>query len=86
MSNSSPWRIVLAPKASKVLRRLGRSDRERLQDAINGLPAGDVKRLQGQQEFYRLRVGGWRVIFVMDPAQQTIFVALISPRGDAYRP
>jgi mRNA-degrading endonuclease RelE of RelBE toxin-antitoxin system len=54
---------------------------------MQALPAGHVTRLQGQQEErFRLRVGDWRVIFTMDAAQQTIFVSLIRPRGDAYRP
>jgi len=43
-------------------------------------------RLQGQEARFRLRVGDWRVIFTIDAAQQTIFVSLIRPRGDAYRP
>jgi mRNA-degrading endonuclease RelE of RelBE toxin-antitoxin system len=33
---------------------------------------------------YRLRVGGWRVLFTPDKDQKIIYVYAILPRGDAY--
>jgi mRNA interferase RelE/StbE len=50
--------------------------------AIEKLPKGDVKRLQGRPE-YRLRIGDWRVIFEMDAT--TITITLIASRGDVYK-
>ena len=37
--------------------------KQRLKIAIEKLPAGDVKKLQGIKDDYRLRVGDLRVIF-----------------------
>ena len=55
------WRVELAPRALKDLRRLDRPVQQRIIDALDRLAAnaqlsGDVKRLSGSSEF-RLRVG-----------------------------
>jgi mRNA-degrading endonuclease RelE of RelBE toxin-antitoxin system len=45
---------------------------------------GDVKKLAGTGEHWRLRVGEWRVIFVFDPPG-SITVLAVSNRRDAYQ-
>jgi mRNA interferase RelE/StbE len=54
--------------------------------AIQRLPDGDVRRLEGTSLQWRLRVGDWRVIFTMAPSERTILVLLVRPRGAAYKP
>lgn len=54
-------------------------------DAIEGLPAGDVKRLEGRRNEYRLRVGGWRILFERHDEPRLIRVTDVRPRGDAYK-
>ena len=49
--------------AEKFLVKQGRKVAARIITAINKLPAGDVKKLEGYKDRYRLRVGGYRVIF-----------------------
>ncbi len=51
---------------------------------INELPFGDVKRLQGGSNNYRLRVGDFRIIFSKDGEKLIILVIEIGPRGDIY--
>ena len=46
---------------------------------------GDVKRLRGYEDQWRLRVREWRVRLTFDPATQSIEVLRILPRGSAYR-
>jgi mRNA interferase RelE/StbE len=70
------------PAAAKALKRLPLNQAERIMRAIGKLPSGDVKRLQGRPE-YRLRVGSWRVIFLMEA--ETIMVTDVGARGDIYR-
>jgi len=79
------WTIVLAPAALKDLKRLSRTDRERIVAAIDRLPAGDVRRLRGPTPQWRLRVGEWRVRFERDDAAHQINVLAIRPRGSAYK-
>lgn len=46
---------------------------------------GDVKKLNAQGDEHRLRVGDWRVTFRWDPANRTIEVIRVLPRGRAFR-
>ena len=50
----------------KYLKRLDKKTQLRILKAINQLPLGDVKKLQGNTEDYRLRVGKYRIIFSKD--------------------
>ena len=79
-----PWRIEIRGSALKDLRRLSRTDRERLAAAIDKLPAGDVRKLTGVERIWRLRVGDWRVLFRVDYATKLIDVQAVRPRGRAY--
>ncbi len=42
----------------------------------------NVKKLQGREDEYRLRVGDWRVIFTQDGV--ILDVLKVRPRGNAY--
>ena len=45
---------------------------------------GDWKPLEGS-EFWRLRVGGWRVICDVQNGELVVLVLKIAPRGDVYK-
>jgi len=47
------------------------------------LPKGDVKKLKGY-EYYRLRVGDFRVIFTKNDKELVILVIDIGNRGQIY--
>ena len=84
-----PFRIFVDPVVNKELRRLSSKDQGRIRTAIDGLsagpPGGDVKKLQGRENEWRLRVGSWRVIFRVDFKQRHIYILHVHPRGSAYR-
>ena len=46
---------------------------------------GDVKKLAGTDDEWRLRVGDWRVIFWLDRDAQAYVITRVLPRKDAYR-
>ena len=73
--------IVFTNAAKKSLKRLPRDLGQRILIAIEKLPGGDVKRLQGR-EGYRLRIGDWRVLFTTGGTAITIVD--IGPRGGIY--
>lgn len=85
-----PYTVLIKREADRALKRLGRTERTRVAEKIARLgenpddPALDVKKLQGTP-FYRLRVGGWRVIFDRQDAVRIIAIEKIKPRGDAYK-
>lgn len=76
--------ILYARKAVKVINSLDRPTKNRIRIAIEALPAGDVKPLQGVAGSYRLRVGDWRILFSY-PNDETILIEKIAPRGQVYK-
>lgn len=69
-------------QAEKFLKKQDAPTRNRILDAIHELPAGDVKKLQGRNG-YRLRVGGYRVIF--DENGSIVCIERIQSRGQIYK-
>lgn len=83
------YSVALAPAAARRLRGLPRSAQGRLLPAIADLandprPPG-VKKLSGEGELYRLRVGDYRVVYGIDDAAQTVTVVKVGDRREVYR-
>jgi len=56
---------------------------QRIRNAVTALPAGDVKKLKGIENGYRLRIGSVRVLF--EKIGNKITVIKIDNRGDVYK-
>ena len=76
-------RYVFSKSSKKAIERMDASIKQRVRNGIYKLPNGDVKRLQGFTDLYRLRVGDWRIIFTMTSTE--IFIEDVLPRGSAYK-
>ena len=82
------YRVELAPRARRELRRVGEPDKSRLATALSKLareprPAGSLK-LKGP--IYRLRVGSYRIIYAVSDHQQTVVALKIARREkDTYK-
>ncbi|RHI85583.1 type II toxin-antitoxin system RelE family toxin [Mediterraneibacter gnavus] len=80
------YQIVLEKPAQKFLKRLNRTDKERILRAIYKLPEGEnIKRLKGHQDLLRLRVGDYRVIYTVNNGKLVVCVVDIGNRGDVYK-
>ena len=77
-------KITYAKLARKSLDRLDGPTKQRIRRGIHGIPSGDIKRLRGNTDLFRLRVGDWRVLFSY-PDTDTVLIERISPRGGAYK-
>jgi mRNA interferase RelE/StbE len=79
--------VLLRPVAVKYLDRVGEPNRGRIKAALEELskepPEGDIKPMTGQRGYFRLRVGGFRVLYRIE--DDTIFVTNIDPRGQVYK-
>ena len=86
-----PYRVELAPAAQRDLRRLPPEVQARLATPIQALahsprPPG-VRKVQGQQRTWRIRVGPYRVMYDLHDNQQLIVVLKIDRRREStYRP
>lgn len=80
------YQIVLEKPAQKFLKRLNRTDKERVLRAIYKLPEGEnIKRLKGHQDLLRLRVGDYRVIYTVNNGKLVVCMVDIGNRGDVYK-
>lgn len=70
-------------KAVKYINSCDTITKKRLKEAIEKIPSGDIKKLQGYDNDYRLRVGDLRVLFEI--ADDTITIKDIAPRGQVYK-
>jgi mRNA interferase RelE/StbE len=80
------YQLGISATAKRALRLLPKQDRQEIgyklflmQDDL----AGDVKKLQGSQNEYRLRVGNYRVMFRLE--RDIIAVYKVGDRKDVYR-
>jgi mRNA interferase RelE/StbE len=81
-------RLVWTERSLDDLRKLDAQMRDRVIAAVERLATtgyGDVRRLEGPEREWRLRVGDWRVRFTHEPDQQTTMVLRVLPRDRAYR-
>ena len=78
-----PYRVEILPAALKEYRGVPTTHRESIKKAVLGLegdPRGaQVKKLSGR-EYYRLRVGDWRVIFAISDARKIVSVIAVERR------
>ena len=78
------YEVIYEPSASRQIKRLG-ANRERIQRAIDALafdprPSG-CQKLQAHS--YRIRVGDWRVIYVvLDSPEYVVIVSKVALRNE----
>lgn len=76
-------RIEYEKEAAKHINKMDKPTKQRVKKAIEKLPSGDVIKLQGLTDDYRLRVGDLRVLFSVQ--NDTIIIKDVLPRGQAYK-
>ncbi|GKV65185.1 MULTISPECIES: type II toxin-antitoxin system RelE/ParE family toxin [unclassified Sporosarcina] len=83
------YKLIYHKPAVKFIAKLDMAAQERIAAGLKGLlaapPAGDIKRLKGNDGLYRLRVGSFRIIFMIDHHEHVIFIQAVGNRGDIYK-
>lgn len=77
-------KIEYSKASVKAINTMDTKTKQRIKTAIEGIPAGDIKPLEGSKTLYRLRVGKWRIVFSY-PDKETVLIERIAPRGGAYK-
>lgn len=82
------FRLIYHRAALKFLARQENAVQRRIMEALAGLLAdplqGDICPLKKQPGAYRLRVGTYRVIFIVDRQNGEITIRTVDNRGDIY--
>ena len=76
-------KIEYKKKAVKYINATDKTTKKRLREAIEQIPFGDIIKLTGMENEYRLRVGDLRVLFTVE--HDIVTINEISPRGQIYK-
>ena len=80
--------VTIESSAAKTLIKINRADQRRISEKIKALgadprPNGCVK-LTGAEDAYRIRVGEYRVVYLIEDAIRVITITRIGHRRDIY--
>ena len=84
------YTVVIEEKAERQLRAVrDKMLLRNLTDRIlalgsNPRPSG-VKKMAGQRDKWRIRVGDWRVVYVIEDGRLVVLVVAVGLRGAVYR-
>ena len=83
------YRVELTPRARRDLKNLSVQIQSRLRPHIEGLaenprPHG-IKKLAGEDDTYRIRVGAYRILYQIQDEILLVLVVRIAPRREADR-
>ena len=79
--------IIIVPTAKKDLKKLDKLSAEAIfkkLNAVKGNPLSHIGRLKGSQ-LWKLRVGDYRVLMVIDTGKSIINVIKVGHRRDIYK-
>jgi mRNA interferase RelE/StbE len=85
------YEIKFYKDALKSIQKLESITRNRILDHINILsenprnPELDIKKMQGFENRFRLRVGSYRVVYTVINEQLIIVIIRVGSRGDIYK-
>jgi mRNA interferase RelE/StbE len=82
------YQIQISSTAHHHLRGLSHINSQRIHEAIEQLskdprPFG-VKKLHGEVDFYRIRIGNYRILYLVDDSAKLISIMRIMPHENAY--
>ena len=83
------YKLTITRSAVKALEAIQKRDRLRIYEHLDQLTADPftmpgVKKLKGQEN-YRLRVGDYRVLYLIEDAELLILVVDVGHRREVYR-
>jgi mRNA interferase RelE/StbE len=83
------YRIEFAPRAVRQFKAIDRSVQRRLARRIDSLSADPrppgVKKLAGEDDLYRVRVGDYRILYQIQEQRVVVLVVGVGHRSEIYR-
>ncbi len=80
------YKIIIEKRAEKFIKKQPYNQQKRILKSINLLPdSGDIKKLKGKQDFFRLRVGDYRIIYTVQNDILTVIITNADNRGQIYK-
>ena len=87
----APYKLLILPYARRQLRQFQKTHHSKSGDIVGGImslaenprPPG-ARKLVNREE-WRLRVGEYRILYLIDDKQRTVTITAISHRREIYR-
>ncbi|RLI77279.1 type II toxin-antitoxin system RelE/ParE family toxin [Archaeoglobales archaeon] len=82
------YRVKVNKAIEKFLKRIPKDDAERIRNKILSLKdpfAAKPRKVCGEEDTYRVRVGDYRILFFIDFEQKIVFVSKVDKRGRVYK-
>ena len=77
------YKYNIRKKAMKFIEKQEIQQRKRILKSIYSLPVtGDIKKLAGNDNLYRLRVGDYRILFLLSPENDKITLVDVTNTGN----
>ncbi|OHA03354.1 MAG: hypothetical protein A3J58_01285 [Candidatus Sungbacteria bacterium RIFCSPHIGHO2_02_FULL_52_23] len=78
------WVLTVNSSVRKTLKRISRTDAERIVKAFEELTinpyAGDIRKMEGEDDTWRRRIGAYRIKYEVQTAERIIRIFEISRR------
>ena len=83
------YKVKVSPAAERQFKKLTKNIQRRIMARLEKLakiprPAG-AKKLSGMKDVYRVRVGNYRIVYVIQDDVLTVLVVKIAARKETYR-
>ncbi|MFA4936632.1 MAG: type II toxin-antitoxin system RelE/ParE family toxin [Candidatus Methanoperedens sp.] len=82
------YSISFDKNVKKFLSELNQSQKERIRDKllsfIENPFSGDIKKIKGREDVFRLRIGDYRVLYILDNKEKSICIVKIDKRSRIY--
>ena len=86
------YQILVHPKVAKAISDLPKAHRFKLSELICALESNpvpfkkfDIKKLKGQKDRFRVRLGDFRLTYEVDRDERIIMLLKLERRGRAYK-
>jgi mRNA interferase RelE/StbE len=83
------YRVEYRPSVGKTLKKIPKADQKRILDKIDAmaenLPDPSTTKMNGNNNFHKIRIGNYRVIYEIHDDVLVILVLKIGHRKDVYK-
>lgn len=83
------YTILFNKNVRKFISELNQSQKDRIRDKLLAFAenpsTGDIKKVKGKEGVFRTRIGKFRVLYILDTKEKSIYIVKIDKRGRIYR-
>ena len=86
------YKVLVHPKVAREIKELPKAHKAKLSELIDALSQNpvpfrkfDIRKLKGQKDRYRVRLGNFRLIYEVDKEEKLILILKIERRCRAYK-